>query len=295
MKQMLPTGRFPCLKIPCWLNSVFAEARFNFSQRGRERLRCQFSTVEPHTHSLCAVSASTNQSKEGATSLSLQPVLAPHFRFCLEIRKASYSPISLRKRGPGNCILSEEGQQMLCMGHSIPGVLYFLHESRGCGGQSRRQLDTQLGKSYSKWWGVDMHLPMDRHSSRSSSLLSSCPLWGETTLTRKYTWQKGEATCRYWTHACCCLSLLTSAVIGPLLACPVFSPMLCYQEKIGDPHQQWLLPHFLGRLPDHYSLSDIKNIYYSPSMTTADLLTITLLLYSCERAFHLKSVVVPSC
>lgn len=201
-------------------------------EQGRERRRCPFSTMELHTQSLCALSASPNESEEGATSLFLQPVLAPHFRFCLEIRKASYSPISLRKRGPGNCILSEGGQQMLCTGCSIPGVLCLLHESPGCGGQERRQLDTRLGNS--KWWWADMRLPMGRHSSRRSSLLSSCPLWGETTLTRKYTWQKGEATCRYWTPACC-LSLLTSAVTGPLSTCSVLSPMLCYQEKNRRP------------------------------------------------------------
>lgn len=71
--------------------------------------------------------------------------------------------------------------------------------------------------------------------------------------------------------------------------------MLCYQEKVGSPHQQWMLPHFLARLLDHYSLSDIYSIYCSPSMTTEDLLMIILLLCNCERAFHHKSVVVPSC
>ena len=169
-----------------------------------------------------------------------------------------------------------------------------LHESRSGSGQSQRQLDTQLGKSYSKQWRANMHLPMDRHSSRSSSLLSSRPLWGETTLTIKYTWQKGEATCRYWTPACCCLSLLTSAVTGPLLACPVLSPMLCYQEKIGDPHQQWMLPHFLGRLLGRYSLSDIKSINCSRSMTTEDLLMIILLLYIVKGLFILRVQLFPA-
>lgn len=209
------------------------------------------------------------------------------------MRKASYSPISLKKRGPGNCIRSEGGQQMLCMGHSIPGVLCLLHKSPGCGSQAWVQLDTQLGKSYSKWWGADKHLPIDRQSSRSS-LRSSCPLWGETTLIRKYTYQKREATCRYWPPAWC-LSLLTSAVTGPLLACAVLSPMLCCPEKIGDPHQQWMLPHFSGRLLDHYSLSDVKCIYCSSRMTTEGLLMIILLLYNWERTFHLKNVAVPSC
>lgn len=67
------------------------------------------------------------------------------------------------------------------------------------------------------------------------------------------------------------------------------------RKKIGDPHQQWMLPQILGRLLDLYSLSDIKSIYCLPSMTTDDLLMSSLLLYNCERAFHLKSVAVPSC
>lgn len=141
----------------------------------------------PPPPSLCALSASINESEEGATSFSLQAMLAPHSKFCLEIRKAHYSPISLKKKEDlVTCILSEGGQQMVRTGCSIPGVLCLLHKSPGCGGQSWRQLDTKLGKSHSKWWGADMHLPMDRCSSRSSSLLSSCPLWGEVTLTRKY-------------------------------------------------------------------------------------------------------------
>lgn len=186
MKQMLPMGRFPCLKIPCWLNSVFAEARFSFSLNRAERGFAASSPLQSSPRpNLCALSASTNESEEGDTSLSLQAMLAPHFKFCLEIRKARYSPISLKKKEDlVTCILSG-GQQMVCTGCSIPGVLCLLHESPGCGGQSWRQLDTKLGKSHSKWWGADMHLPMDRCSSRSSSLLSSCPLWGEVTLTRK--------------------------------------------------------------------------------------------------------------
>jgi len=71
--------------------------------------------------------------------------------------------------------------------------------------------------------------------------------------------------------------------------------MLCYQEKTEDSPQQQMLPHFLGRLLDHYSLSDMKSIYCSPSTTTEDLLTIILLLCNCERTFHLEIVVVPSC
>lgn len=67
------------------------------------------------------------------------------------------------------------------------------------------------------------------------------------------------------------------------------SSLLCsaIRKKIGDPHQQWMLPHFSGRLLDHYSVSDIKSIYRSPSMTTEDLLMIILPLYNCERAFRL--------
>lgn len=186
---MLPMGRFPRLKIPCWLNSVFAEARFSFSLNRAERGFAASSPPQspPPPPSLCALSASINESEEGATSFSLQAMLAPHSKFCLEIRKAHYSPISLKKKEDlVTCILSEGGQQMVRTGCSIPGVLCLLHKSPGCGGQSWRQLDTKLGKSHSKWWGADMHLPMDRCSSRSSSLLSSCPLWGEVTLTRKY-------------------------------------------------------------------------------------------------------------
>lgn len=69
---------------------------------------------------LVCISANTSESKEGATSLSLQPVLALRVKFCLEIRKVSYSPVSLIRRGPGNCTLSEGGQKMLCARHSTP-------------------------------------------------------------------------------------------------------------------------------------------------------------------------------
>lgn len=84
----------------------------------------------------------------------------------------------------------------------------------------------------------------------------------------------------------------SSAVAGSLLACLVLSPMLCYQEKIGHPHQQWMLPQFLGGLCDYYSLSDIKSIY---CIAAEDLLMINHLLYKYGRAFHLESVVVASC
>lgn len=124
-----------------------------------------------------------------------------------------------------------------------------------------------------------------------NSLLSNCSLWDETTLPRKYTWQKGRATCRYWIPACVVSASLLQLLLKPLLACLVLSPMLCYQAKIGDLHQNWMLPHFLGGLCDYYSLSDIKSIY---CIATEDLLIIHL-LYKYERAFHLESVVVASC
>lgn len=130
---------------------------------------------------------------------------------------------------------------------------------------------------------------MDRHSWRSS-LLSNCSLCDETT-PKKYTWEKGRATCRYG-HLHLLSQLLTSAVAGSLLDCLVLSPTLCYQEKIGDPHQQWMLSQFLGGLCDYYSLSDIKSTY---CIATEDLLMIIHLLYKYGRAFHLESVVVVSC
>ena len=41
------------------------------------------------------------------------------------------------------------------------------------------------------------------------------------------------------------------------------SSLLCssIRKKIGDSHQQWMLPHLLGRLLDHYSLSGIKRFW----------------------------------
>lgn len=130
---------------------------------------------------------------------------------------------------------------------------------------SHRGICIRLGNSYSNWWEADLHLPRDKAQftkHRSSFVLSSCPLWVETTHTRKYTWQKGEATCRYWTLLSQLAYFSCHRTIAGL-PCP-----LCCQEKIGDPHQQWMLPHFLERLFDHYSLCNTRSIYCSLSMTT---------------------------
>lgn len=57
-------------EVSFWLNSVFAEARFNFSLNGAEK---DFTASSPRSppDSLCVVSASTNKSKKRETNLFL--------------------------------------------------------------------------------------------------------------------------------------------------------------------------------------------------------------------------------
>lgn len=133
----------------------------------------------------------------------------------------------------------------------------------------------------SRWWGANSHLPMDRHSSRRSSLLSSCSLWGQTTLTRKYAWQRPHADTGH-------LHVVISAVMG--LACPFSCALPSGKNMTPSPTVE--ASTFFRKIDWSF---DVKSIYYSPSVTAEDLLMIILLLYNCERAFHLKSVVVSSC
>lgn len=70
-------------EVSFWLNSVIAEARFNFSLNQAENDFIASSPWRIHPHSLCIVSARTSKSKK-RLNLSLKPVLALHFKHCSE-------------------------------------------------------------------------------------------------------------------------------------------------------------------------------------------------------------------
>lgn len=90
------TRRSSCLKTPSLMKRVLAEARFNFSLNMAEK--CFPDTSLPLLYSLWTLPPSIKESLEGATSLSLQTVAEPHFKYSLDTRKACYySPTLLRK------------------------------------------------------------------------------------------------------------------------------------------------------------------------------------------------------
>lgn len=138
-----------------------------------------------YTEPVC-VSANTSESKEAAKSF-LQPVLAPHLKFCLEIRKASYSQILLIKRGPGNCTLSEGGQQMLCAGLSTP-FLSCCMTALAAVASHRGSWTHNLESPALNGGEQTCIFPQTGIVPEAALLQSSFPLWGGTTLTRKYTW-----------------------------------------------------------------------------------------------------------
>lgn len=77
------------------MRRLLAEARFNFSLNMAEK---DFpDTSLPLLYSLWTLPPSIKESLEGATSLSLQTVAEPHFKYSLEIRKACRTPTLLRK------------------------------------------------------------------------------------------------------------------------------------------------------------------------------------------------------